>query len=85
MKFDEKTGKKIPENRTDEITLTMERLKEHDERCEGTLNPTIVTNTMLSDISVSLGLLVDMVGTMLNMKIKAEKIQTEKNTSDSPQ
>ena len=84
MKFDEKTGKKIPENRTDEITLTMRRLKEHDEICEGGLNPAIVTNTMLSDISVSLALLVDLVGTMLNRQIQVEK-HTAQQTSDNPQ
>lgn len=73
MKYDEKTGKKIPENRTDEVKLTMDGLKDLDERCNGFASPSLVTNTLLSDINVSLGLLVDIAGSILNRLIKAEK------------
>lgn len=73
MKYDEKTGKKIPENRTDEVALTMLNLQELDEKCQGLANPSTVTNTLLNDISVSLALLVDITGSILNRLIKAEK------------
>ena len=77
MKYDEKTGKKIPENRTDEVKLTMDGLKDLDERCNGFASPSLVTNTLLSDINVSLGLLVDIAGSILNRLIKAEKTPTD--------
>lgn len=73
MKYDEKTGKKIPENRTDEIKLTMEGLKDLDERCNGFASPSLVTNTLLSDINVSLALLVDIAGSILNHMLKVSK------------
>lgn len=73
MKYDEKTGKKIPENRTDEVKLTMEGLKDLDERCNGFASPSLVTNTLLSDINVSLGILVDIAGSILNTMLKISK------------
>lgn len=84
MKYDEKTGKKIPESRMDEVKLTMESLNDLDKRCEGLASPTLVTNTFLSDISVSLALLVDITGNMLNRMIQAEK-STEEPATEEPQ
>lgn len=66
-------GKKIPECRMDEVALTLTNLKDLDEKCQGLTSPSMVTNTLLNDISVSLALLVDITGSILNRMIKAEK------------
>lgn len=73
MKYDEKTGKKIPENRMDEVAITLKNLQDLDEKCHGLTSPAMVTNTLLNDISVSLALLVDITGSIFNRMIKAEK------------
>lgn len=73
MKYDEKTGKKIPESRVDEVSITLQNLKDLDEKCQGLTSPAMVTNTLLNDISVSLAILVDITGNILNRMIKAEK------------
>lgn len=83
MKYDEKTGKKIPESRMDEVKLTMDGLKDLDEKCQGLASPSLVTNTLLSDISVSLALLVDITGNMLNRMIQAEKNNEKPATEEA--
>ena len=84
MKYDEKTGKKIPECRMDEVKLTMDGLKDLDEKCQGLASPSLVANTLLSDISVSTALLVDICGSILNLMIQAEK-STEKPATEEAQ
>lgn len=59
-----KDGK--PENRCDELQLSLSKLREVAENSKGTMNPAIETNWLLRDISISLGLLVDITGAMLN-------------------
>lgn len=78
MKYDEKTGKKIPESRVDEVSITLQNLKDLDEKCQGLTSPAMVTNTLLNDISVSLAILVDITGNILNRMIKAEKTAKDK-------
>lgn len=73
MKYDEKTGKKIPESRTDEVKLTIDFLKGLDTKCEGSLSPSIVVSTLLTEIALSTAQLVDIAGTILNKTIQAEK------------
>ena len=84
MKYDEKTGKKIPENRMDEILLSTEKTNKMAEDAKGMLDPNFVKLYTLQDISVSMALLVDICGSILNRMIKAEK-STEKPTVDKAQ
>lgn len=66
MKTDEKTGNKTPESRLDEIKLSLEQLYELQKKSDGLMDRDFETNVLLKDISVSLGLLVDMAGVIVN-------------------
>ena len=66
MKYNEKTGEKIPENRMDEIKLSLEQLYELQKKCDGLMDREFENNVLLKDISVSLGLITDMLGVLLN-------------------
>lgn len=66
MKTDEKTGNKTPESRLDEIKLSLEQLYEIQKKSDGLMDRDFETNVLLKDISVSLGLLVDMAGVIIN-------------------
>lgn len=59
MLIEEKTGKKIPQNRMDEIKISLDKLKEMSMKCDGLLDAEFETNWLLRDISVSLSQLVD--------------------------
>ena len=72
MKYNEKTGEKKPENRTDEIRLSMEKLIELREKFNGTPNYEFEDNFLLKDISISLGLLVDIAASIYNRMVKRE-------------
>lgn len=66
MKTDEKTGNKTPECRLDEIKLSLEQLYELQKKSDGLMDRDFEANVLLKDISVSLGLLVDMTGVIVN-------------------
>ena len=66
MKTDEKTGNKTPESRLDEIKLSLEQLYELQKKSDGLMDRDFEANVLLKDISVSLGLLVDMAGVIVN-------------------
>lgn len=65
MKYDEKTGKKIPETRGDEIKLSMMELQELAKKSNGTFDRQVEVAWLLRDIDQSLGLLVDMLGLLM--------------------
>ena len=69
MKYNEKTGEKTPENRTDEVKLSLEQLHSLQEKCNGTMDRTFANNILLQDISLSLGLLVDITASIYNRMI----------------
>lgn len=69
MKYDEKTGNRIPESRMDEIKISMDKLKEMSQNCDGMLDSSIETSWMLRDISVSLAQVVDIGITLLSRLI----------------
>lgn len=73
MKFDEKTGKPIPENRQDEIRITLERLNEIREKTNGFNDKQTEICTLLGDISVSNALIVDILGALYNYILKKDK------------
>lgn len=77
MKYDEKTGKQIPENRSDEIKLSIAALEGQRKKAGGLMDPQIEQCIMLNDISVSLALLVDMCGMMLNILCKGREGQND--------
>lgn len=66
MKYNEKTGEKTPESRTDEIKLSLEQLYELQKKCDGLMDREFENNVLLKDISISLGLITDMLGVLLN-------------------
>lgn len=66
MKYDEKSGKKIPESRMDEITLSMESLKELAEKCGGAMDREIEIAWSLRDINVTLALIFDVMAMVVN-------------------
>lgn len=84
MKYDEKTGKKIPQNRMDEITLSTEKTNQMADDAKGMIDPRLIELYTLQDISVSMALLVDICGSILNRIIKAEK-NTKEPVTEEPQ
>lgn len=72
MKYDEKTGKAIPENRSDEVSITLQNINEIHKKTNGMNDKMNDVCQLLADISVSLGLLVDVVAMMYNKTVKSE-------------
>ena len=72
MKYDEKTGKAIPENRSDEVSITLQNINEIHKKTNGMNDKMNDVCQLLADVSVSLGLLVDVVAMMYNKTVKAE-------------
>ena len=66
MKYNEKTGEKTPENRRDEIALSLEQLYNLQKESNGMIDRQFEGNVLLKDINVSLGLLVDICGAIYN-------------------
>ena len=66
MKYNEKTGEKTPESRTDEIKISFEQLYGLQKKSEGLIDRGFENNVLLKDIDVSLALLVDMIGVLVN-------------------
>ena len=75
MKYDQKTGEKIPETRTEEIKLSMEDLNNLAKKSNGTFDRNIEITWLLRDIDQSLGILVDMLGVLLGKIAKIEEIE----------
>lgn len=75
MKYNEKTGEKTPENRTDEVKLSLEQLNSLQEKCKGMVSKDFENNILLKDISISLGLLVDIAASIYNKMIEASKVK----------
>ena len=73
MKYDEKTGEKKPECRMDEIKLSLEQLNNLQKKTNGMVGLENENNLLLKDISVSLGLVVDILGTMYNRMFAQDK------------
>ena len=69
MKYNEKTGEKTPESRTDEIKISLEQLYELQKKCDGFMDKEFEHNVLLKDISVSLGLITDMLGVLVNKMV----------------
>ena len=69
MKYDEKTGEKTPESRTDEIKISLEQLYNLQKKCDGLMDKEFESNILLKDISVSLGLITDMLGVLVNKMV----------------
>lgn len=76
MKYDETTGKQIPQNRTDEIKLSAHQLKDMIEESKYKLDDTVTITWVLHDINVSLALLVDMMALMINERKKKDDERT---------
>ena len=66
MKYNEKTGEKTPESRTDEVKLSLEQLYDLQKESKGLMDRDFEMNVLLKDIDVSLGLLTDMIGVIVN-------------------
>lgn len=73
MKYDEKTGKKKPESRGDEIKLSFEALQEVAEKSNGTFDRVIEVAWLLRDIDQSLALLVDMLSLLMAKLVPVEE------------
>ena len=69
MRYNEKTGEKTPESRTDEIKISLEQLYELQKKCDGLMDKEFEHNILLKDISVSLGLITDMLGVLVNKMV----------------
>lgn len=80
MKFDEKTGEKKPESRTDEINISIERLHKMNKENNGLMDKNVERNVLLMDISVSLGLLVDICGSIYTEMMKRD-VSTKDTTA----
>ena len=71
MKYNEKTGEKKPENRTDEVNLSIEQLHNLQKKCNSMVSKDFENNILLKDISISLGLLVDIAASIYNKMVEA--------------
>ena len=79
MKYDEKTGDKKPESRSDEIELLIEQLKDANKKCNGQFDKMTEFGVILQSVNVSLGLIVDICGMILN------KLNTSQVADDAEQ
>ena len=77
MKYNEKTGEKTPESRTDEIKISLEQLYNLQKKCDGLMDKEFENNILLKDISVSLGLITDMLGVLINKIVGNVVVQNE--------
>lgn len=77
MKYDEKTGKKMPESRLDEIQISLDQLYDRQKKCDGLLDRGIENSVLLKDINVSLGLIVDILGVLVNRLIDNSSTQKD--------
>jgi hypothetical protein len=75
VKYDKKTGEKEPECRMDEIKLSLEQLSNLQKQSNGLIDREFENNLILKDISVSLGLVVDILGTLYNRMFSKDKEQ----------
>ena len=75
MKYDEKTGKKVPECRGDEIKLSFEELSALAKKSGGTFDRQVEVSWLLRDIDQSMALIVDMLGLLMGklMPVDEEK------------
>ena len=82
MRYDEKTGEKKPESRTDEIKLSLEQMHNLQKKTEGLLDKDFENSIMLKDISVSLGLLVNICGVILRKLSTGDCLKEDGNETD---
>jgi hypothetical protein len=66
LKFDPKTGQKKPENRSDELRISLGKLKELSEKYDGVMDKKLEMYWIMQDINISLGLTVDLLGAIYN-------------------
>ena len=71
MKEDKITGKKTPESRSDEISLVFDEIKKFYDSNNGLGDKQIETNVMLRELNVSMGIVVDMLGILLNRIVQS--------------
>ena len=77
MKYDEKTGKKVPETRGDEIRLSFEELNDVAKKSGGVFDRQVEVSWLLRDIDQSLALVVDMLGLLLGKIIPVSDSETD--------
>ena len=77
MKYDEKTGKKQPESRMDEVQLSFEALQKLGEESKGVFDRQVEIGWLLRDIDMNTAMLVDMLGLLLS-KYGSESQSEEK-------
>lgn len=85
MKYDEKTGKKVPESRVDEIKISLDLLAERMKKSDGIFDRHVEIAWILRDISISLALLVDMMGLMMHRLIDKATDHEEGTDWGAPQ
>ena len=69
MKYDKKTGQKIPENRRDEVAITMDEIKKMYQDTNGMVDQNIEHGMLLRDINISLALIVDILAGLYNKRV----------------
>lgn len=72
MKYDEKTGKKVPESRGDEIKVSFDELSKIAKSANGTFDRQIELAWLLRDIDQSLALVVDLLGLLIGKLVPAD-------------
>ena len=74
MKYDEKTGKRIPENRMDEIRISFGALQKIADDSNGTFDRQVEVAWLLRDIDQSIALAVDILAAMLKIMREDDEI-----------
>ena len=86
MRYDEKTGNPVPENRKDEVTITLNRLNDIREKTNGFNDKQTEICALLGDISISNALIVDLLSVIYNRMVKNENgdVNDDERSAESP-
>lgn len=77
MKYDEKTGKPIPENRRDEIELSLNAINDIRKKTNGFNDKQTEISQMLADINMTNAMIFDVLAMIFNNMVKSKNEEDE--------
>ena len=88
MKYDEKTGKPISENRRDEIELSLNKINDIRKKTGGFNDKQTEISQMLADISMTNAMIFDVLAMIFNVLVKNKDeegvVKDDKCSAESP-
>ena len=85
MKYDEKTGKKVAESRGEDIMISFEELEKLAKRTDGAFDRQVALEWWLREANISLALIADMLGALMNRLITATEEKPDDQKKDMVQ